>query len=63
MVTKWYDLDWYSYWGTIIWKQTIWGYKKQESEHQSVLCLNTELKTIFKMDKIDRKTLGWSVIY
>ena len=39
------------------------GYKKQEIEHQFVLCLNTELKTIFKMDKINRKSLEWSVIY
>ena len=38
------------------WKQTLWGYKKQETENQSVPCLNTELKTICKMDEINRKT-------
>ena len=39
------------------------GYKKQETKHQSVLCFDTELKAIFEMDKIDRKTLGWGVIH
>ena len=36
---------------------------KKETKHQSVLYLNTKLKTIFKTDKINRKTLGWSVIH
>ena len=35
----------------------------QTMEHQSVLCLNVELKAIFKINKINRKSLGWSVIH
>ena len=41
-----------------MWKQRIRGYKKQETEHQSVLCLNTELKTVFKLIKLTEKLLG-----
>ena len=37
--------------------------EQENTEHQSVLCFNTKLKTIFQMDKINRKTLGWSVIH
>ena len=35
--------------------------KNKKPKHQSVLCSNAELKTIFKMNKNNRKILGWSV--
>ena len=37
--------------------------KKQEIERESVLCLYTDLKAIFKMDEINRKTIDFSVIH